>query len=339
MKNFIIFSALILSLAAVSFKVSAQGKELYSIEKTISLPGDGGFDYLFVDEANRRLYVSHGTMVHVLDLDTEKSIGTIEGLQGVHGVTIVPKVGKGFITDGKANAVQVFDMKTLKVIKMIPLSGKKPDAIMYEPFSNQVIAFNNGSSNASVIDVNELTEKKMIDLGGAPEFGVSDGKGKFYNNIEDKNHTAIIDAKTLSVVGTISLAPNGTPTSLAYDAKNKRLFSGCREGNVMAVINLTDNKVITTLPICKAVDAIVYDTESKLIYCSGDGTTTIIKQESADKYAVVQTITTKFKAKTMAYDKKLHKIYVSSADYDMTTKKILPNTFGLLVYKMNQDVK
>ncbi len=335
MKRIILYTTLLLTLSMLANHSFAQTKELFSMEKTIALPGDGGFDYLFVDDDNRRLYVSHGTVVHVLDLNTEKSIGTIEGLQGIHGVTLVPKVGKGFITDGKADAVQVFDMKTLKVIKSIPVTGKKADAIMYDPFSNVVIAFCNGSNNASVIDVDKLSVKKVIELGGAPEFGVSDRKGKIYNNLEDKNHTIVIDAKTLMVVDSISLTPNGTPTSLAYDAKNNRLFSGCREGEVMAVIDLAKGKVITTLPICKAVDAIVYDAEAKLIYCSGDGTTTIIKQESADKYAVVQTITTKARAKTMAFDKKTRKIYISAADYEAGTKKVLPGTFGLLVYKMN----
>jgi DNA-binding beta-propeller fold protein YncE len=335
MKKTIVSASFILSLLSSSTNLQAQSKELYSTDKTIALPGDGGFDYLFADQKNRRLYISHGTTVQVLDLNTEQLIGTIEGLQGVHGIAIVEKAGKGFITDGKANAVQVFDIKTFKLIKTIALSGKKPDAIMYDAFSNQVIAFNNGSNNASVIDVVGLTEKTLIELGGAPEFGVSDGNGKIYNNLEDKNKTVVIDAKKLQVIDSISLSPNGTPTSLAYDSKNKRLFSGCRVGNAMEVINTANNKIVTTLPICKAVDAIVYDAFTGLIFCSGDGTTTVIKQETADKYSVVQTIVTKTRAKTMALDNKTHKIYISSADYEPGTKKIVPGTFALLVYKMN----
>lgn len=335
MKHIIKNLFFLLSLFSFSQNVNAQTKEIYSADKTIALPGDGGFDYLFVDENNRRLYVSHGTIVQVIDMNTEKLIGTIEGLQGSHGITTVAKLEKGFITDGKANAVKVFDIKTLKVIKTIALSGKKPDAIMYDAFSNQVFAFNNGSNNVSVINVDNLTEIKLLELGGAPEFGISDNKGKIYNNIEDKNHTVIIDSKSLKVIDSISFSPNGAPTSLAYDEKNKRLFSGCREGNIMAIIDVTNRKIIATLPICKAVDAMVFNPKTKLIYCSGDGTTTIIKQISADKYEVVQTITTKARAKTMALDKKTNKIYISSVDYEAGTKKIIPGTFSLLVYKMN----
>jgi YVTN family beta-propeller protein len=335
MKKFTVAASVLLSFISVSVNLNAQTKELYSHDKTIALPGDGGYDYLFTDQENRKLYVSHATVVHVIDLNTDEAIGAIENLQGVHGITIVPKVGKGFITDGKANAVQVFDIKTLKIIKSIPLSGKKPDAVMYDSYSSQVFSFNGGSNNASVIDVNTLTEKATIALAGVPEFGLSDGKGKIYNNIEDKNNTVVIDVKSLKVLDSISLSPNGGPTSLALDAKNERLFSGCREGNVMAVIDLAKGKVIVTLPICKAVDAIIYDADTKLIFCSGDGTTTILKQESADKYKVVQTLTTGVRAKTMALDKKTHKIYISVADYEPGTKKIVPGTFRLLVYKMN----
>lgn len=313
----------------------AQAKEIYVIDKTIALPGNGGYDYSFVDEVNRRLYVSHATVVHVIDLNTDTPVGSIEGMQGVHGIAIVTKMGKGFITDGKTNAVHVFDLKTLKIVKTIPVGGKKTDAMMYDAFSNQIFAFNNGSDNVSIIDVDSLKEKKLLELGGAPEFGVTDGKGLIYNNLEDKNRTVIIDAKTLQVVDSISLAPNGTPTALAFDVKGKRIFSGCREGSALAVIDTKKRKVITTLPICKGVDAVVYDAQTKLIFCSGDGTTTIIQQKSADEYAVVQTLTTAARAKTMSIDKKTHKIYISVADYETGTKNILPGTFRLLVYKLN----
>jgi DNA-binding beta-propeller fold protein YncE len=335
MKKIILSAAVLFSVVAFSNNAFAQAKEVYSLEKTIPLPGDGGFDYLYTDEVDRKLYVSHGNSVHVIDLNTEASVGTIENLQGVHGITIVHKVDKGFITDGKNNAVVVFDLKTLKVIKSIQLKGKKADAIMYDSYSNKVLAFNNGDTRASVVDVDKLEEVKLIELGGAPEFGVSDGKGKIYNNLEDRNLTVVIDANNLSVVDSMSVAPSGTPTALGYDAKNKRAFIGCREGQQLVVFNLSNKKIVATLPICKAVDAIVFDEATKLIFCSGDGTTTIIKQKNADKYEVVQTITTKPRAKTMAIDKQTHKIYVSSADYETGTKKVVAGTFALMVYKMN----
>ncbi len=335
MKKIILSFAITLSMVALFTNSFAQSKEVYSLEKTIPLAGDGGFDYLYTDEVDRKLYVSHGNSVHVIDLNIDAPVGIIENLQGVHGIVIVHSVDKGFITDGKNNAVVVFDLKTLKVIKTISLKGKKADAIMYDSYSNKVLAFNNGGTNASVIDIDKLEEVKLIELGGAPEFGVSDGKGKIYNNLEDRNTTVVIDAKTLTVIDSMSVKPSGTPTALGYDAKNKRAFVGCREGQQLVVFNISNKKIVATLPICKAVDAIVFDETTKLIFCSGDGTTTIIKQNAADKYEVLQTITTKPRAKTMALDKQTHKIYVSSADYEGSTKKVIAGSFALMVYKKN----
>jgi DNA-binding beta-propeller fold protein YncE len=335
MKKIILSASIAFCMVAVSTESFAQTKEIYSLEKTIPLSGDGSFDYSYTDETDRRLYVSHGNAVHVIDLNTDSAIGIIENLQGVHGVVIVHNVGKGFITDGKNNAVSVFDIKTLKVIKTISLKGKKADAIMYDSYSNKVLAFNNGGTNASVIDIEKLEEIKLIELGGAPEFGVSDGKGKIYNNVEDKNLMVVIDANTLAVVDSMSVKPNGTPTALGYDAKNKRAFVGCREGQSLVVLDVSKKEIVATLPICKGVDAIVFDEATKLIFCSGDGTTTIIKQNGANKYKVVQTITTKPRAKTLAVDKQTHKIYVNSADYEGNTKKVIIGSFALMVYKKN----
>jgi YVTN family beta-propeller protein len=333
MKNTYCVTFLLLLILGIFNKINAQNKALYTLDKTIALAGNAGYDYQFVDEKDRRLYVSHGNSVHVLDLNTEGVLATIDSMKGVHGIAIVHKIGKGFISDGVVNGVHVFDLKTFKIEKMIPVKGKKTDAIMYDPFSNYVFAFNNGSNSASVIDVNALEEIKTIDLSGAPEFGVSDDKGLIYNNLEDVNKMAIIDAKAFTVLDSISLSPCGTPTGLYLDKKNNRLFTVCRENKGMSVVDVATKKVIATVPICAGVDAVVYDEKTKLIFCSGDGTTTIIKQETADTYAVVQTITTGTRAKTMSLDSKTHKIYISIADYE--NKKIVPNTFRLLVYKMN----
>jgi YVTN family beta-propeller protein len=335
MKKILFISLFFIAVSAIGNGINAQNKDLYTLDKTIALTGNAGYDYLYIDDTDHRLYVSHGTSVHIIDLNTEGVLATIDSMQGVHGVAIVHKVGKGFISDGKVNGVHVFDLKTFKILKTIPVKGKKTDAIMYDAFSNQVFAFNNGSDNVAVIDPDDLKEIKVIPLNGAPEFGVSDDKGKIYNNIEDRNTLDIIDAKTLTALDSIPLSPCGTPTGLAIDRKNRRLFTGCRENKGMSVVNMDTKKVIATLPICSGVDAVVYDAKTKLIFCSGDGTTTIIKQESADKYAIVQTLTTATRAKTMALDKKTHKIYLSAYDYDKTTKKIVPNTFKVLVFKMN----
>jgi YVTN family beta-propeller protein len=335
MKKIIKQTSIVLICLLIAKTIIAQTKEIYHLDKKIALPGNDGFDYLYTDAVTKKLYVSHGTALHIIDLNTDAVIATIDSLEGVHGVTIVNKLGLGFITDGKNNAVNVFDINTNKVTKKIKLNGKKTDAIMYDAYSNQVFAFNNGSDNVSVIDVTTQTEKKVIELGGAPEFVATDGKGKIYNNLEDKNTTVIIDAKKLTVLDSISVAPKGTPTALVYDAKTKRAFAGCREGAALQVLDVKKKTIVATVPICKGVDAIVFDEATHLIFCSGDGTTSIIKQVTADKYELVQTITTKPRAKTLAIDKQTHKIYISSVEYESGTKKIVPNSFELLVYKMD----
>lgn len=315
--------------------LDAQDKELYAPDKKISLPGNGGYDYLSIDKINNRLYVSHGTSVNVIDLANEKVIGSIDNMQGVHGIAVANEFNKGFISDGKANSVIVFDLKTLKTIQTISISGKKPDAIMYDPYSKKVFAFNGDSENATVIDAATNKEIGSVALPGGPEFGVSDGKGKIYNNIEDKSKLVVIDAKALKVTETYPLAPCGTPTGLALDNANHRLFTGCRENKGMSILDANTGKIITTLPIGAGVDAVAYDPETKLIFCSnGDGTTTIIKQESADKYEVVQTLATQLRAKTLALDARTHKIYLSAAKFEEGTKNPLPESFKVLAFKM-----
>ena len=314
---------------------SALHAQTYVLDKTIDLTGDGGYDYVSIDKANNRLYASHGTMVNVVDLATEKQIGVIENMKGVHGIAIDNKANRGFISDGKANAVIAFDLKTLKTIETILLKDANgPDAIMYDSFSDRVFCINGESKNASVVDPNTLKQVGTVDLGGGPEFAVSDGKGLIYNNLEDKNSLNVIDAKTLKVIKNYPLAPGGGPTGLALDEKNHRLFSVCRENKAMEVVNAITGKVVATLPIGTGVDAVAYDIETKLIFCSnGDATTTIFKQESADKYTLVQTLATQIRAKTLALDTKTHKIYLSVATYETGTRKIVPNTFKVLVYK------
>jgi len=309
--------------------------QTYVADKTIPLPGDGGYDYLAIDEANNRLYVSHATAVNVIDLATEKSIGTISGMKGVHGIAIVNKLNRGFISDGKANAAVVFDLKTMKITSTIPLTVNGPDAIMYDAFSNRVFSFNGESNNAAVIDPQSLKQVGTIALGGGPEFAVADGHGLIYNNLEDKNSMNVIDAKAMKVLKNFPLNPCGGPTGLALDAKNKRLFTVCRENKGMSVVDESSGKVITTVPIGTGVDAVAYDPATKLIFVSnGDGTTTIIKQKSADEYAVVQTLKTQVRAKTLALDTKTHKIYLSVADMVAGTRNAVPGTFKVLVYKM-----
>ena len=306
----------------------------YSFDKKISLPGDAGYDYLAIDEVNNHLFVSHGNSFNVVDLATEQPIATIDGMQGVHGIAIVNEVNKGFISDGKADAVVVVDLKTFKILKTIKLPSTDEDAIIYDPYSKKVFVFNGDSKNTCVIDINTLELVKTIDLGGGPEFAVSDGHGLLYDNIEDLNSLKVIDTKTMTVKATYPLSPCGGPTGLGYDPEHHRLFTGCRKNKGLSVVDTKNGKVITTLPIGAGVDAVIYDAADKLIFCSnGDATTTIIKQESADNYSVIQTLATQPRAKTMAFDKKTKKIYLSAPQFEPGTRKIVPGTFAVYVYK------
>lgn len=333
MKKQILAVALLIA-GLAPFKLNAQ---TYVADKTIALPGDGGYDYLAIDKVNRNLYVSHSTAVNVINLDTEKPVGVIDNMKGVHGIAIVNKLNRGFISDGKANAVVVFDLKTFKTITTISLtSANGPDAIMYDPYSDRVFTFNGESDNSSVINPATLKQVGTVALGGGPEFAVSDGKGKIYNNLEDKSSLNVIDSKSLKVIKNYPLAPCGGPTGLALDAVNQRLFTVCRENKGVSVVDINTGKVTATLPIGAGVDAVVYDPETKLIFCScGDGVTTIIKQKSADEYEVIQSLKTAERAKTMALDTKTHKIYLSVAKFETGTRKTIANTFKVLVFKQN----
>jgi DNA-binding beta-propeller fold protein YncE len=324
--------------AAILFCVlcKAQSSDVYSFDKIISVPGDGGYDYVSIDEINRHLFVSHGTSVNVIDLKTEQVIGSIDSMKGVHGIAIDNEVNKGFITDGGANSVVVFNLITFKTIAVIPVTPKGPDGIMFEPFTKRIFAFCGRGNAASVIDVDEMKEIGTINLGGGPEFAVPDGKGLIYNNLEDKNSLNVIDAKTMKVVNNYPLSPCGGPTGLALDVVHQRVFTGCRENKGMSVVDKNSGKVITTLPIGSGVDAVVYDAATQLIFCSnGDSTTTIIRQKSEDDYTVVQTLYTRVRAKTMALDTVTHKIYLSAPKFEPGTRKIISGTFAVLVYKMN----
>lgn len=329
---------LLLSIAACAIITSQNAhaqEHPYVLDKTIALPGDGGYDYLYIDQARQVLYVSHGTAVHVIDLKTEKLTGTIDHMKGVHGIAIVNELNRGFISDGKENAVIAFDTRTLKIIKTIVITGKKPDAIMYDPFSKKIFAFNGDSNDASVVDPGKLVQSGTVKLSGAPEFAVADGSGKIYNNLEDKSSLDVINTKTFKVEQNYSLSPCGGPTGIAIDKIHNRIFTVCRENKGLSIVDIKSGKVLQTLPIGSGVDAVTYDAKNKLVFVSnGDGTATIFKQETPDKYILVQTLVTRNRAKTMAVNEATHKIYFSVAEFVNGAKTPVPNTFKVLVCKM-----
>ena len=295
----------------LSFAAFAIGQDHYQVTKKISVPGQGGWDYLTVDAGARRLYVSHGTQVEVIDIDAATPVGKIENTPGVHGIAVAPELGRGFISNGQAATVTVFDLKTMKRIADVP-TGKKPDAIIYDPATSRVFAFNGGSNSATVINAKDGSVAGTIELGGGPEFAASDGKGYVFNNLEDESLVLKIDAQKLTVDQKWKTCD--TPSSMAIDRENRRLFIGCRS-KVMAVMNADSGQIITTLPIGDHVDATAYDPETKLIFNSnGEGTVTVIRQDAPDQYSVIETVKTLPRAKTMALDPKTHQLFLSTAE-------------------------
>jgi len=303
-------AALVMSCALLAAPAPSGG---YSVTKKIPIPGQGSWDYLAVDETARRLYVSHGTQVEVLDVDSGTIVGNIPNTMGVHGIAIAAEFGRGFVSNGQSSTVTIFDLKTLKPISDVP-TGKKPDAIIYDPATQRVFAFNGGSDSATVIDAATGKVAGTVELKGGPEFAAADGKGFVYDNLEDESLVLKIDANKLSVEQRWPTAPCASPSSMAIDRANRRLFLGCRS-KVMAVMNADTGQVITTLPIGDHVDATAFDTETKLIFNSnGEGTVTVIHQDGPDKYSVVETVKTLPKAKTMALDPKTHQLFLSTAE-------------------------
>ncbi len=326
------FAASLLILVAGTAVVAAP--ESYRLLKTIKVPGEVRWDYLIVDEAARRVYVSHGTQVDVLDADSGELTGTVVETKGVHGIALAPEMGRGFTSNGQANNVTIFDLKTLKLIKEVP-TGKNPDSIIFDPATKRVFAFNGGSASVTVIDAAEGKEVGTIELGGRPEFAVADGMGTVFVNLEDKDVLVKLDAKKMVVQERWPLAPGKTPTGLALDTRSRRLFVGCRS-KVLVVVNADTGKVVADLPIGDRVDATAFDPETEMVYCSnGDGTVNVIHEDGPDKYSAVEAIKTKVGSKTMALDRKTKKLFLPSADYKMrpgARPMPVPGTFAVLVY-------
>jgi DNA-binding beta-propeller fold protein YncE len=305
-------SLLVLALSLGLFATPSFATDSYQLSKKIPIPGQGNWDYLKVDESARRLYVSHGTRVDVLNVDSGEILGNIPTL-GVHGIALAPEFGRGFISDGKAAKVLIFDLKTMKIIQEVAV-GKNPDAIIYDSSSSRVFAFNGGSNSASAINAADGTVAGTIDLGGGPEFAVADGEGFVFNNLEDESLVLKIDSRKLKIEQRWPTAPCASPSSMAIDRPNRRLFIGCRS-KVMAVMNADTGEVITTLPIGEHVDATAFDPETRLIFNSnGEGTITVIRQESPDKYSFVDSVKTLPRAKTMSLDPKTHQLFLSTEE-------------------------
>jgi DNA-binding beta-propeller fold protein YncE len=336
MKNSILIFTLLLAHVCFSQNVKF-------VKKTV-IGGEGGWDYLSVDEQNKRLYVSHSTKIEVLNSETHEKVGEVSDLKGVHGAIAVPKSGRGITTNGRSNTVTIFDLKTLKAIVELP-TGKNPDALLYDEFSNRVFIFNHSDVTVTAIDIAEGKVAGTLDVGGtALEAGASDEKGTIYVNLEDTHEIVSFDAKALTVKNKWKITPCEEPTGLAIDRKNNRLFSVCHS-SMMAVIDTEKGSIVTQVPIGKRVDGVVFDSELKLAVSSnGEGTMTVVKEVSPNEFKVMETVTTAPGARTITLDPKSHHVFVSTAQYGETPApttenpnprpKVVPGTFMVMEYSL-----
>ena len=334
--------ALALLLLVTALAVAAQpAPGGYRVARTIPIGGEGGWDYLTIDAAAHRLYASHATRVEVINTQNNTVVGAIPDTPGVHGIALAPELGRGFTSNGRAGTVTVFDLKTLAVITTVNVTGENPDAIAYEPVSRRVFTFNGRTANATAIDAASAQVVGTIPLGGKPEFAVADGKGRIYVNIEDTSEIVAFDAHTLKVEGRWPLAPCETPTGLGIDREHRRLFVGCRS-KVMTVVDGDSGRVITTLPIDGGVDGVAFDPATALVFSSnGEGTLTVVHEDSPEKFTLVGNVPTKRGAKTLALDGATHRIYLSTAQFGpppsptaenpKPRSSVLPGTFEILV--------
>jgi hypothetical protein len=318
----------------------------YHLLKKIPLGAAAGggeyFDYITFDPDARRIYLSHGTEVKVVDADSWAVVGNITGLRRCHGVALVKEVGKGFITDGDSGTVLMFDLKTLKVTGEVKADADA-DSIIYDPASKHLFSFNGDSRNSTVIDPRSGTVFRTLRLPGSPEFPVADGQGTVYVNSEDQSEVMVIDSRALALRARWPVAPAGAPTAMAMDREHRRLFIGGRNPQVLVVMDADSGKVIQSFPISAGVDANIYEPETRLVFSSTrEGMIHIFHEDTPDKFSVVAAVKTEYGAKTMALDPKTHHLLVDTADFGQppapTPQRPHPNpapisgTFRLLVY-------
>ena len=317
-----------------------QGATGYHVVARYPVPGTGGFDYVAIDSSARRLYISHGTQVEVVDADTGKLIGTIADTPGVHGAAIAPEFKHGFTSNGRENKVSMFDPTTLQLIKKIDV-GKGPDGIYYDPAVKRVFTNNHGSHDITAIDAATGDLAGTVNLEGDGEEAVIGKDGLIYVNSENTNEVVAFDPRSLQVKKRFPVGVAKTPTGLAYDSKTNRLFIACRNEPKMVVMDAATGKVLGSFPIGAGVDYAAFDPGAKLAFFScGDGTLSIYHEKSADEYEDAGAVKTQPSAKTMAFDPKTKKIFLSAAEYEETPaadaskrprRTVKPGSFVVLV--------
>ena len=329
--------------AAIAADTSPLPAANYTVSRSWQLGGAGGWDTLGLEASGARLFISRGDRVDVVETVSGKPVGSIAHTLGVHGIAFAPALTRGFTSNGRSDTVSVFELDTLRVLEEVPVSGKKPDAILYEPRHNLLITANGDSANLSVFDAGTLQIVATIALAGPPEFMTSDPAGLVYVNIEsDAGKLAVIDTKSLAVKATWPLPGCANPTGLALDAVHHRLFSVCAN-QVMAVTDSSSGKQVAKVVIGRGSDGAAYDSDLGLIFSSNglDGTLTVIHEETPDEYRVAATVTTQVSARTMVLDPATHKIFLAAANLGATPPpteetphpqpSIVPNSFSILV--------
>lgn len=339
--NHIVIATALLAVSALP--ATAVDYHLQNAYKFGAAPGDREyFDYITFDPESRRLYLSHGSEVLVVNADTGKEEGKVSGLKLSHGVAVVPDLGRGFISDGKQGKAIIFDLKTLKVVGEAD-AAPDADCIIYDPASKHIFTFNGDSHNSTAIDPATGKVLGTVDLGGGPEFAVADGQGMIYNNLEDKSEVLAIDSRNLRVKSRWPIAPAGAPSPIAMDREHRRLFVAGREPTMLVVMNADDGKVIQSFSISNGADADVYDPKSGLIFVSTrEGWVHIFHEDSPNHFSEAGKVKTEFGAKTMAYDPKRERIFVDTAEFGKAPEPTkehphprpapVPGTFRLLVY-------
>ena len=330
----IIFLSLVVCLSPGM--LPAQSASGFRVTKVFHIASSGGWDYIAVGPENNRLYVSHGTQVNILNESTGDSVGVIPNTTGVHGIAFVPALGKGYTSNGRINNITVFDLKTNQVLGMIT-AGTNPDAIMYDDFSKLIITCNGRSDDLSLVD--PLTEKLVatIPVGGKPETAVSDGKGKIYVNIEDHHEIISVDINLRKILNRWSLAPAESPTGLAIDLKNNRLFAGCDK--TLVILDATDGKITANIGIPDGCDGVVFDPELNYVFAScGEGKLSIIQGLDKGVYKLLENLPTKASARTIALNQKTHTLYLPAGEFQSpvtpgTRPPLVPGTFQVLVVR------
>jgi DNA-binding beta-propeller fold protein YncE len=308
----------------------------YSVLTQFKIGGEGGYDYIRVDSASRRLYVSHATRVEVLDADTGKKLGEIAPTNGVHGIAIAAEFNHGFTSNGKANTVTMFDPTTLQTLKVIPLHGKKPDAIVYDVDTKQVFVCNGGI--LAVIDAATGELKTDVKVGGSLEEMAFDGHGRLFVNAEDQSVIHVVDTHALKLIDTWPLAPGEGPTGLAIDREHHRLFSACGNGKFI-VLDSDTGSLVATLPIGEDPDGAVFEPATGRAFASSrGGTLAVVQEESPNKFSVLQTVPTQLGARTLTLDEKTGRIFLPTAEFGPLPTDgsshhppIIPGTFKVLV--------